>query len=148
MTTANTLNTLLAEGLKTLKLDLGIISNIYGETYKVHLCEKNADERKTIVVSSGDQFELAQSYCTDVIKENATKFYDDVADISEMLKHPCYLTTQLRAYIGTPVHVRGEIWGTLNYSSLVPRTALYSPTDIHFLETQAARCGEILSDQI
>lgn len=139
MSSQNQLETILTEGIEMLGLDLAIISNINGETYKVHSC-KSSDS----TIKPGDIFGLSQTYCSDVIFEKNTKHYKDVAVISEMLKHPCYLNTQLRAYIGTPVFVNGEIWGTLNYSSLLPRASEYSETEIQFLKEQAKKVGEIL----
>jgi GAF domain-containing protein len=101
----------------------------------------------SVSIKPGDEFELSQTYCSDVIKENKTKYYEDVSEITEMLKHPCYLNTQLRAYIGTPLIVNGEIWGTLNYSSLSPHSEDYSQEVIEFLESQAKNVVTILEDQ-
>jgi len=142
MSDHNLLKTILAEGTKNLGLDLGIVSKINDEVYLVHICKNNE-----MGIVPGDIFELSQTYCSDVIQENRTKYYRDAAKITEMLKHPCYLTTQLRAYIGTPVIVKGNTWGTLNYSSLSPRKLAYSEQEIDFLEYQARDVGKILEDQ-
>ena len=73
--------------------------------------------------------------------------FDDVAEITEMLKHPCYLNTQLRAYIGTPLVVNDEIWGTLNFSSQKPRLPQFSHQDFHSIESLAREISDILSEQ-
>jgi len=133
------LKQMLIDGLDKLGLDTGIISHIVGNTYTVYLCES-----KDIGIPTGTEFELADTYCSDVIAEGKTKYYRDVAKITAMLKHPCYLNTQLRAYIGTPLRVGGQIWGTLNYSSLSPHKLEYSEEEIAFLEQQAQTVSSLL----
>lgn len=130
----------LKEGLERFNLDTAIIANISNDIYIVAYCE-NVGEHG---LAAGTQFNLQDTYCADVIRTAATRYYRDVAEITEMLKHPCYLNTQLRAYIGTPVFVDGEIWGTLNYSSLHPRKLNYSKDDIQFLENQSREIAPLL----
>lgn len=137
----NLLNDILTEGAHMFGLDLAIVSNINDQVYLVHSCRKNK-----MGISPGSIFELSKTYCADVINDGCTKYYEDVAEITEMLKHPCYLNTQLRAYVGTPVTVNGNIWGTLNYSSQLPNKIVYTPQEIEFLESQAHEVGRILQD--
>ena len=68
-----------------------------------------------------------------------------VATITEMLKPPVYLNTQLRAYIGTPLIIGGKLWGTLNYSLKTPRKRDYSLREIEFVESQARRVAELVT---
>jgi hypothetical protein len=100
------LNDLLDSGCRSLGLDIGIISKVEGDAYTVLACTDNR-----LGIKDGHIFELSQTYCCDVIAENHTKYYDDVANITEMLKHPCYLNYQLRAYIGTPIAFEGKSSG-------------------------------------
>jgi GAF domain-containing protein len=138
----DSLNEILACGINKLGLDVGIISNVDSETYKVFACVNGTPD-----INAGDEFELSNTYCADVINENKTKYYADVAKITGMLKHPCYLYTQLRAYIGTPIIVHGKIWGTLNYSSLSPRESIYTNNEVDFLELQAKDVATLLEQQ-
>jgi GAF domain-containing protein len=133
------LSEILAEGVNKFGLDVGIISHINDVIYTVVVCKSDGSIKK------GDEFELFQTYCSDVIKDKQTKFYRDVAEITEMLKHPCYLSTQLRAYIGTPVIVDNKIWGTLNYSSQLPHKDIYSAEEIELLASQAQRVASIIA---
>jgi len=135
------LRDLLFQGIEFLGLDLGIISQVNGDLYKVVVCAGNS-----LGIKPGDEFELSQTYCSDVIKEGKTKYYQDVAQITEMLKHPCYLNTQLRAYIGTPIILNEKMWGTLNFSSLYPHKDVYSQEEIEFMETKAKAAAEILKN--
>ena len=131
---------ILRTGLQTLGLDIGIVSHITGEQYIVVQCESTGEG-----IAAGTEFELQDTYCSDVIRTGKTRFYKDVAEITEMLKHPCYLNTQLRAYIGTPIIVNGSIWGTLNFSSLYPHRLDYSDDEIQFMEQKAGVISDLLS---
>jgi len=142
MNSQQVLRHILAGGINRLGLDVGIISNVDGDIYRVIVCKNDGSG-----IKDGDIFELSQTYCSDVVLSNRTKYYKDVSAITELLKHPCYLNTQLRAYIGTPIVVRKKIWGTLNYSSLSPRESVYSENEIVFLESQARNVAAILEQQ-
>ncbi len=148
MTSIELLNDLLIQGSKHLDLSIGIISNINGQNYKVITSAINGlittpDDNYSIKV--GSEFELAETYCSDVIRESAIKYYHDVENISSMKKHPCYTAHQLRAYIGSPLHLNGEVFGTINYSSLEPREHDFSFDEINFIETQARFASNALN---
>ncbi|WP_455374752.1 GAF domain-containing protein [Kaarinaea lacus] len=130
---------ILRQGLEKFGLDVGIVSRIEGNNYTVNFCESTGQG-----IAVGTEFELLDTYCSDVIRTGKTRYYKDVAEISEMLKHPCYLNTQLRSYVGTPVLIDGEIWGTLNYSSIYPHKLEYTAEEIQFLEDQAATVSQFL----
>ena len=133
---------LLEMGKAILGLDLGIVSRIRGDEYTVVACSRN-----NFNIRPGDIFELRDTYCRDVIRRQKTTHYPDVAQIVELLQHPCYLNTQLRAYIGTPILIEDEIWGTLNYSSLTARKTDYTEKEIDLLEQQAIIIADKLMSQ-
>ena len=140
MTVDEKINKILSEGLEKFGLDIGIVSHITDSTYTVNYCESTGEG-----IAAGTEFELQETYCSDVVRTGKTRFYKDVAEITEMLKHPCYLNTQLRSYIGTPLFIDGAVWGTVNYSSLFPHKLEYTSEEIQFLEEQAKTVAEILS---
>ena len=147
MTSNESLNELLIQGCEILDLNIGIISNIDGQRYKIVTSVINGivttpDDNYRIKV--GSEFELDETYCSDVIRKSKTKYYQNVENISSMKKHPCYTAYQLKAYIGSPLHLNGEVFGTLNYSSLEPRKHDFSLDEIRFIETKAKIVSEIL----
>ena len=116
-------------GCERLGMDVGIISHISDDVYTVVAIDTQYPEFALF-----DEYELENTYCRTVVKDAETCIFPDVAKIDEMLKHPVYLATQLRAYIGTPVKVNRQVWGTLNYSSRDPRQGFYTPEEISFIE--------------
>ncbi len=105
---------LLKLGNEIFGMDIGIISRIEGDRYQViHVA--SADGRP----EPGTVFDLGNTYCTHTLTADHVLSFHHVA-ASEIRTHPCYLTYQLEAYIGTPLYVDGERFGTVNFSSPVP----------------------------
>ncbi|WP_455200625.1 GAF domain-containing protein [Kaarinaea lacus] len=136
------LRKILLEGKSRFGVHVGIISRIENNQYHVHAIDTDYSG-----IKQGDIFTLGDTYCRDVFCKEQTMTFDDVAEISEMLKHPVYLSTQLRAYIGTPLIVDNQIWGTLNFSSRLPKQPVFSPSDFKVIETLAERASKIIETQ-
>jgi len=67
------------------------------------------------VIAPGTHFDLQDTYCVHTLAANApTGFHE--AGKSSIRNHPCYVKQQLEAYLGAPIHVGGEVYGTLNFS--------------------------------
>jgi len=137
-----TLRKILLEGKTKLGVHVGIISRIVNDQYYVYAVESDYAD-----ISTGDIFALENTYCRDVITHNKTMTFDDVAEISELLKHPCYLNTQLRAYIGTPLVLGNQVWGTLNFSSLRPKQPAFTQQDFETIESLAQRATKFINAQ-
>lgn len=136
------LNEILLQGKRRLGLNVGIISYVRNEQYHVYAVESDYD---AIRLKEGDVFDLANTYCRDVVVKRKTMTYDDVAEISEMLKHPVYLNTQLRAYIGTPIILNNQVWGTLDFSSREPKESCFTSADYRLIESMADTVVQYLS---
>lgn len=135
------INRLFQEGLEMLQLDLGIISNISGNDYTVlHFYPPGS------ALEVNQVFEVNTTYCALTIQN------DDVVAIDHMKKspysgHPCYTTFRLEAYIGVPISVGGKRYGTLNFSSVHPRTKPFSDIDIDFVHLMGRWVGMSLSQK-
>ncbi|MEJ2179631.1 MAG: GAF domain-containing protein [Gammaproteobacteria bacterium] len=137
-----TLRKILLEGKTKLGLHVGILSRIENEQYHVYEVESEYSG-----INKGDIFDLENAYCRDVFSNRKTMIFDNAAEISELLKHPCYLNTQLRAYIGTPLILDKKAWGTLNFSSLKPRSQDFTPHDFATIECLAQKASDIIKTQ-
>lgn len=110
---------------KLLGMEVGIISSISkeSETYKI---------RNFFPVDSGlsvgQTFDLGNTYCSITLEG------DDVIAINHMKKseyerHPCYKAFSLEAYIGIPIIIDRELYGTINFSSSNPKKGGFVPSD-------------------
>lgn len=113
-------------GTELLKLDLGIISRIEGDTYTV-LYGYSPDGS----LKAGQVFNFKETYC------ELTYQADDLVSIGNMAespykRHPCYAAFGLETYIGVPLQVNGKRFGTLNFSSPSVREQPFANTDRDF----------------
>ncbi|RKF19978.1 sensor domain-containing diguanylate cyclase [Alginatibacterium sediminis] len=104
-------------GAKHFGLPIGIFSKITGNQYviKEAIHPENALE-------IGMTFELGNTYCSHVFNANDVEGFHHASQ-SHIATHPCFLNFGLEAYLGAPIFVDGERYGTLNFSSPSPTKA-------------------------
>ena len=127
-------------GLLRFDLDIGILSSICDSEYTVFKQVSPAD----VALQDGDAFQLGNTYCAITMQANRPIGFEHVAE-SELSTHPAYRNFGLEAYIGIPIHVKGKVFGTLNFSSPNPRPRVFSDVDIDALQLMAAWIGSELS---
>jgi signal transduction histidine kinase len=110
------------------EMDIGIISKINQDQYKI----EGVHAFTAIEFSKGQEFNLGDTYCSITYENNRVIDLNQVGT-SKYKGHPCYVNTQLEAYIGVPIFVNGKIYGTLNFSSSSPRKVLFNQFDRDFL---------------
>jgi diguanylate cyclase (GGDEF)-like protein/PAS domain S-box-containing protein len=106
---------LLTLGCEHFELPIGILSHIDDQTYTVKYA-KHPDN----VLVGGEVFEFKDTYCYHVYQANDVQQFHHVST-SRISDHPCYTQFGMEAYIGSPIFVDGERYGTLNFSSPEPR---------------------------
>ena len=132
----------LQEGLTMLRLDLGIVSNISDNDYTI-LFFSPADAP----LEKNQRLDLHTTYCALTVKNQDVVDIDDVLD-SPYSGHPCYSVFGLESYIGVPIWVEGKPYGTLNFSSTVPRTTPFSDADRNFVRLMGRWIGTCLTANI
>ncbi|WP_394222842.1 ATP-binding protein [Alteromonas gracilis] len=135
------LESLLSIGTKTLGLETGIVSCIKGDNYRV----------LSVVTPDNDiplntVFALPETYCADVVNSNAVVAYHNI-EVSPGASHPCFEKYTLKSYLASPVQVHGEFFGTVNFSSLVPREVPFSSLEMDYLLLLASWIGNELERQ-
>lgn len=118
-------------GCQRLGLSIGIVSHIAHEIYTIESVHvpNNAIER-------GTTFELEQTYCSIMLEANQPIAIHHMSE-SKWHNHPCYQNFQLEAYIGAPILVNNEPYGTLNFTSHTPKAELFKQSDIEFVQLMA-----------
>lgn len=141
MTQSIEFHDILQRGRHALGLHVGIVSRIDGDSYNIISVLSDYPG-----FYAGDRFDLGDTYCLDVSRRREVMTYPDVASIREMLKHPVYLSTQLRAYIGAPIMVDNCFWGTLNFSSRQPKPR-FIDDDYRLMKSLSAETADIIVKQ-
>lgn len=121
----------LSLGARYLGLSSGVISQIKGDDYKVHIQFSAQGQRAAPPASP-----LAKTYCSLIMSRRDLVAEDDIP-ASEYRQHPAYLLTQIESYIGAPLWINGEIYGTLCFNSRKTRHHQYDSLDQDFVRLLA-----------
>ncbi|MDP5170101.1 MAG: PAS domain S-box protein, partial [Bacteroidia bacterium] len=101
----------LSLGVEMFGMPTGIISKIDGNDYEVKGLCTNLEG-----LSIGQHFELANTLCSEVVQSEATVCHFAIGN-SPLQTHPVYQALSLESYVGSPIRVNNQIYGTLNFSS-------------------------------
>ena len=123
----------LAEGKDYFGLMLGIVSRIKNDVYEVFSVHSN-----TGMPEPGTVYDLRAVYCRAVYEGGETVAITQINETPGMRLHPLYATIPCEVYISAPIMVSGQVWGTLNYTSMLIHDRDFSSNDIEFIENQAA----------
>mgnify|MGYP006275054745 FL=1 len=126
-------------GCEYLGLDIGIFSTIEGDEYTVEQVVAPGE-----AVQSGDQFQLSETFCEFVVDGDRLVAETTVSE-SELASHPAYISQGLESYIGTPVVVGGERYGTLNFSQPTSRQRPFTEGERTVVRIFAQWIGKELS---
>ncbi len=121
----------LSLGARYLGLSTGVISQITGDEYRVHVQYRASGQRDPQPSSS-----LAKTYCSLTVEQRDLVAADNIP-ASEYRQHPAYLLTQVETYIGAPLWINGEIYGTLSFSARKTRHHEYDTLDRDFVRLLA-----------
>lgn len=132
---------LLELGRHQLGLDGGLLASIEADVYTVdHAVGR--DE----TVQSGDQFELRESD-SPLIPDGTDPLARADASDTESVEHPVYDQRELRSFIGVPVVVDGERYGTLHFSGSQPREQAFTESEQTLVRVLAQWVGKELGQQ-
>lgn len=123
---------LLETGRSILNLQVGIVSKVYGSSYELIAIADLANEFKP-----GEVLQLEATYCRDVITSGKTIALTEIDGVTGLQKHPLYAANTLEAYIGAPLFLNGNVWGTINYSSMVLRPSKFTLSETALVEAYA-----------
>ncbi|EDZ63738.1 GAF sensor signal transduction histidine kinase [Sulfurimonas gotlandica GD1] len=130
----------LKSGIEIFQMQTGIVSHI-SEDKKYTVKDVVTDLE---VIHPGDEYELEGTYCREVYQTGETIGFPRVADIKELKDHPVYVNLKLEAYLSAPIFVNDELYGTLNFTSLIPREHGFSEHENDLISMMAASIGNFI----
>ncbi len=125
-------------GCEHLQLSLGLVSRIEGPLYTIV-----ASYAAQSPPAPGTTFDFDQTYCSLTYQANDVVAIDSMGS-SRFSGHPCYQSFALEAYIGVPLMVGGERWGTLNFSGAERRNPAFDEVDLEFMRLTARWISSLL----
>lgn len=126
-------------GCDVFELEVALVSHVIDNEYTVDFAYTPDDS-----VEPGTKFELGNTYCVHTLKANGPLGYHHAGE-SEIANHPCYQTFGLESYIGVPLHVSDELYGTLNFSSPNLHERPFSHNDFELIRLFAQWIGNELT---
>ncbi|WP_198555965.1 MULTISPECIES: GAF domain-containing sensor histidine kinase [Halomonadaceae] len=139
---AEQLQALLALGCRYLQMQIGIVSRIENDLFKVVSILAPQD----VTLNAGQCLPLANTYCDMALTAGGFLAIHNAGQ-EPAQHHPCYTTFGLEAYIGNVVYVDQQLFGTVSFSSLIPRGAAFAETDKLFLKLLSRWIGASLERQ-
>ena len=121
----------LSLGARYLGLSSGVISQIKGAEYHIYMQFSAQDSLDTPSVRL-----LAKTYCSLTVAQQDVVAEDDIPS-SSYRQHPGYLQSRIETYIGAPLWVGGQIFGTLCFHARKTRHHQYDSLDKDFVRLLA-----------
>lgn len=126
-------------GIDLFEMQIGIVSEIYGKDYIV----KDAVSPDNSI-HEGDVFELKDTYCFEVCKHEKVIGLPHIGKLDDMRDHPVYVNMKLEAYLSAPIYKNGKLFGTLNFTSTIPREVGFSEHERDLIAMMANSIGSFL----
>ncbi|KJY83377.1 diguanylate cyclase [Vibrio galatheae] len=125
---------LIMMGLERFDLDIGILSRIEDNTYTVLHCVTP----EGVELCDGDTFDYDHTYCEITCRSFGPVMIENMGENDQYATHPAYTAFGLESYIGIPIFIDDEIYGTLNFSSAIPYPRKFKDIDIDVLKLMAS----------
>ena len=132
---------LLELGSTYLNLDVGVLSEIDGSEYTI----RNA-VGSTGGIEVGDTLDITDTYCSLVYDADGPVSFH-TSDDGGVKDHPVYREQGIESYIGVPVWVDGQRYGTLNFSQSEARQDPFTDGEESFVRIMSQWIGAELERQ-
>jgi len=126
-------------GRRLLGMSTGAISRIEGVTYRIL-----AVSSPLASLHAGQVYPLANVFCEQVIRERRPVAHHNIGRNAAASKYAVYNETGLERFLGAPLWVNEQIYGTLSFSDTVPQDDPFSAEDLELLELQALALGRVI----
>jgi len=130
-----TIDRLLSLGCEYFGLDTGVLSCVEGTEYKIEAVVDQSGSYEAGTVLDIEETMCAAMLASDVLEPLAAADVDD----SKHADRPA--AANIGAYIAAPVVFDGETYGTVNFSSPVPRKEQFHDTEQEFVKLLAQWIG-------
>ncbi|HLO62013.1 MAG TPA: ATP-binding protein [Azonexus sp.] len=135
---AEQLSQALSVGARLYGLEFGIVSQISGDLYRIVAQVSPPD-----TLHDGQEFHYGVTFCN-ITLDSGKVFAVANMGASPRASHPCYQTFKLEAYIGAPIMVDGQRFGTVNFSSPQRYAREFDENDEEFIALLARWVGSAL----
>lgn len=126
-------------GCRFLGMPFGIVSHIENGIYHVESAHSPGG-----ILKSGQTFDVRETFCEFTLQADDVVAFAD-ADEAGHGEHPCRVVHAFKGYIGAPLWVNGQRYGTLGFSSDTVRESSFDEAEQEFVRLLARWVGSTLS---
>jgi diguanylate cyclase (GGDEF)-like protein len=119
-------------GCEHFDLEIGLVTRITGD--RVEILHLIAPE--SVPIRQHDVLDLDQTLCSLVRKKKNVVGYNHISR-SELKDHPAHLQQGSEVYLGAPVFVEGELFGTICFMSTTPVSRSFTDVDFDTIRLMA-----------
>jgi CheY-like chemotaxis protein len=127
---ADKIQALLALGRKRFGLTTGFLARVHDSVWEVN--EASTDNADGGKIAGGTSMDERLTYCHQDVTTREPLCIDHAAG-SAWKVHPGYEITGWETYLGVPIVVDNEVYGTLGFASAAPRAAPFKSAEVEFL---------------
>ena len=144
ITTNEQLDKMLSLGCHLLGAEIGKICKIDEEVGTNTIVRVHSPQYD---IEPGHTIPLEYTFCRIAFGRDEPIAINDVSN-SDYKSYPCYEFSHLESYIATPIKVRGEKWGTVNFCSHYPAPQAFTGTDTDLVNLIGNWVGFMLEKQL
>jgi PAS domain S-box-containing protein len=137
---------LLAMGRKQFGLEVGLIGSVDFDQNRYEVIAVQVPPRFEVEINPGDSFLLSCTFCGETAKRSQLTCFAHAGN-SHWREHPAYKSLKIEAYIGMPILVRGEVYGSMCFLSYEPRQTSFESHDKQILRLMAQWVGHEIERQ-
>lgn len=130
----------LQSGCHILGFSAGAIGQVKDQTYTFLAVHSDFEQ-----LIPNLQVSLKDTFCSQVVSQRKTVTFQNIGEHPEMRCHPLYEALKLESYIGTPIFVQDEFFGTLCFFAGQPRLQGFEQYETEMIELMAQSIGSYLS---
>ncbi|MFQ4138456.1 response regulator [Nodosilinea sp. PGN35] len=134
------LNDYLATGCQVLGFAGGLVGKVEGSDYVAIAMATPLPGLEPELRCS-----LDDTFCGMAIHAQSTVGFTHVSTRPELRQHPLYQALHIESYLGTPIAVEGEIYGSLCFFDTTPRPQGFKQHEKEIIELMAQSIGKVIS---
>ncbi|WP_110657694.1 ATP-binding protein [Salinicola halimionae] len=129
----------LEAGCRFLGMPFGIVSHIEDGIYHVESAHSPGG-----ILKRGQTFDVRETFCEFTLQADDVVAFAN-ADEAGHGEHPCRVVHEFKGYVGAPIWVNGQRYGTLGFSSDTVRERSFDEAEQEFVRLMARWVGATLS---
>lgn len=129
LTLEEKLQAILVMGCQIFEMDLGIVARVNGDDYEFF----ETYNRLGLTIEKGSRCSLKDTICVETIRSKQPIGFENLK-ISDCFFQPCDIDTEIGTYLGTPIWVDKQLFGTINFAGKETKKSMFTASDYDLVQ--------------